>query len=323
LVYGNDGDDKLSGSDLSGGPGADVLTGTERNDRLIGGGGPDALAGGVGSDLLMGDGDGNVAADVMDGGPGADTVSYDEHRVSVRIDITSQTGGDGDRLSGFENAHGGHGDDVLVGDGGPNVLDGWTGRNTVLGGAGDDTVTAFTGGRLDGGEGDDVVDAVLDATSLEGGPGDDRLSGGFGVDQFSGGEGDDVVEVSMSAVQGQWREKIRCGAGRDVVVRPFRALVRPDCEAVTESDEVGAERLPAYPRGGRLALPRNLRRGRVELRLDRHRRPFATMRFERASHVRLRIPRAIRRLPRDPLRITIRIVGPWRCWMWVIDLRPP
>jgi hypothetical protein len=318
-VRGGDGDDTLSGGVLEGGAGADTLTGTGGDDSLIGGGGVDTLAGGDGNDALTG----GEAADVMDGGPGSDTVSYGGHEAPVRIDIASQTSGDGDRLSGFENAHGGSGDDVLIGDDGPNVLAGGTGRDTVLGGAGDDTVTSFSGGRLDGGEGDDVVDAVMGATSLEGGPGDDRVSGGFGVDQFSGGDGDDVFEISYVAVLGKWREKVRCGAGDDVVLRPYRALVRPDCESVMESDEVGAQRLPAYPRGGRLALPRGLRRGRVELRLDRHVRPFATLPFERVSSVRLRIPRRIRRLPRDPLRIAIRIVGDRRCWGWVIDLRPP
>ena len=322
VVEGEEGDDTLSGSVLRGGPGADTLTGTEGNDELTGGDGPDAVTGGPGDDVLGGD-YGSAAPDVLDGGPGSDTVSYYGSPEPVRIDIASQTGGDGDRLSGFENAEGGSGADVLVGDGGPNVLDGSYGRNTVLGGAGDDTVTAFGGSRLDGGEGDDVVDAVLGANSLEGGPGDDRLEGGFGVDQFSGGDGDDFFQVSASAVNGKWREKVGCGGGNDVVLRPFRALVRPDCESVMESDEPGAERLPAYPRGLRLALPRNIRRGRVELRLDRHRLPFTSIRFRNASHVRLRIPRTIRRLDRDPLRIAVRIVGNRRCWGWVIDLRPP
>jgi Ca2+-binding RTX toxin-like protein len=89
-VNGNDGDDRIDGSNvataltLNGGNGNDTLVGGSGNDNLSGGAGNDALFGGPGVDVLRGD-DGadtitatdGVSDSVVDGGAGNDTIHKD------------------------------------------------------------------------------------------------------------------------------------------------------------------------------------------------------------------------------------------------------
>jgi hypothetical protein len=65
--------------------------------------------------------------------------------------------------------------------------------------------------RLDGGEGDDLLEAGSRGITLSGGPGDDRLVGGPGPDVAWGGEGDDVVEA------GDGDDRIQGKAGADTM----------------------------------------------------------------------------------------------------------
>jgi hypothetical protein len=65
--------------------------------------------------------------------------------------------------------------------------------------------------RLDGGEGDDVLEAGSGGITLSGDAGDDRLVGGPGPDVAWGGEGDDVVET------GDWDDRIQGEAGADTM----------------------------------------------------------------------------------------------------------
>jgi hemolysin type calcium-binding protein len=307
-LQGGEGDDDLTGRILAGGPGRDSLTATvDDHATLVGGADADVLRGGDGDDVLAGDvGDPHAfesappAPDVLDGGRGADVLSYLGHAVPVRVDLSTQTGGsagEGDVVTGFEHAQGGN--------------------------AGDDVLETYEASTLDGGDGDDVVDGGWEDDVLEGGAGADTLSGGFGVDRYSGGDGDDRLEVSVAAARGLRRERVWCGGGADEVDWPDLALVQRDCELVNS--------LPAYPRalaGPRLAfaIPRagRFRGGRLELRLRDARRPFATRRLTRrrgTAHVRLRVPRRIRRLSRTPLPVEVRVYG--REYLeraWVIDL---
>lgn len=148
-VFGGDGDDRLTGfQSASGGPGADTLTGSDFTDLLYGGEGSDRLLGAAGDDRLSGDGPefstaGEIASDVLDGGPGADQAVYDRAR-AVRVDLADPgpDGGPGeaDRLAGIEGAIGGSGTDTLIGDAGPNVLDGGRGDDRIDCGGGVDLV---------------------------------------------------------------------------------------------------------------------------------------------------------------------------------------
>ncbi|WP_306005712.1 M10 family metallopeptidase C-terminal domain-containing protein [Aquicoccus porphyridii] len=91
---------------------------------------------------------------------------------------TISDGGTGTQLGGYtiangvviENATGGSGNDMLIGNGADNELIGNDGDDMLAGGAGDDT--------------------------LEGGAGDDELIGGAGDDMLDGGAGHDVAYFS-------------------------------------------------------------------------------------------------------------------------------
>ena len=99
------------GPAINGGNGADLLTGTNADERIDGGNGADTLSGGQGADTLIG---GN-GADSLDGGAGADSLSGD------------------------------NGADILKGGAGSDVLSGGNGGDTFVFGAGSghDIVTDF------------------------------------------------------------------------------------------------------------------------------------------------------------------------------------
>lgn len=223
-LAGYGGDDVLSttrGGTLEGGPGADRLHGGARRARLLGGTGPDVFAGGGGDDVLTPGIDDDP--DLLDGGPGRDTVDYSEFRLPPRevvVDLSVPSAAPGDELRSIEGAIGSHGADVLRGS---------EARDRLVGASGDDTVR--------GGAGDDLVDGDPGADDVAGGSGDDTVIGGPGRDTISGGPGDDFVDPWAWDPQDHL-ESVSCGSGRDVVLLPdlrrdvpasFRALPS-DCE---------------------------------------------------------------------------------------------
>ncbi len=272
---GGEGDDVLRGGRLLGGPGDDVLTlagsggstasGGEGDDRLLGteaydglGGGPgrDEIRGAGGDDLLDGADGSEAAADLLDGGAGADTVSYDGRPTAVAISLAGGVASE-DRLSAVENARGGSGDDVLSGDAGANVLDGAAGEDRVDGGADADQVAGGEGDdTVDGGAGDDRVTGGDGADRLLGGDGDDRVAGGNGVDTLDGGAGDDRLDaVDLVA------DRATCGPGRDRLDRTRGDATDRSCERraarrTASLLEVQARRrgLPVIPVDGRQAM---------------------------------------------------------------------
>ena len=122
------------------------------------------------TDTLEGDGGNNV----LTGGAGTDTVSY-EHAagavaVSLAITAAQNTGGAGtDTLSGFENLTGSAFNDTLTGSTAANVLMGLDGNDTLNGGMGADSML--------GGAGDDtyVVDNAGDVVTENAGQGTDTV----------------------------------------------------------------------------------------------------------------------------------------------------
>ena len=89
-IDGGPGNDWIRGDDVNdtliGGPGNDRLEGNQGNDTLDGGDGDDELIGysgadhlqgGAGNDILSPDGHEDPSADVVDGGPGIDTIEDD------------------------------------------------------------------------------------------------------------------------------------------------------------------------------------------------------------------------------------------------------
>lgn len=164
IVHGQDGDDEIHGGD-----GSDTLNGGDGNDVLFGDAGDDLLNGDWGDDQLHG-GDGN---DTLHGG------------------------------GGYDQLYGDAGDDQLYGDG---VLDGGSGNDylegsgLLIGGDGNDTLKGQGFDTLQGGAGDDLIEAYSNAWNqgsniIEGGAGNDTIYGSFGEDTyiFNLGDGHDLL----------------------------------------------------------------------------------------------------------------------------------
>jgi Ca2+-binding RTX toxin-like protein len=150
--------------------GADVLTGTDDNDRLDGGAGADTMSGGLGDDTYVVDNSGDV---VIETGDGVDLleVAYTAAGTYTLADqVENATVISADTVA--VNLAGNGLDNYLVGNGAANKLSGNAGNDTLLGGAGNDT--------------------------LLGGDGSDMLIGGGGNDSLAGGAGNDVYLVNAA-----------------------------------------------------------------------------------------------------------------------------
>jgi hypothetical protein len=348
IVGGGAGNDRLVGEMIEGDDGDDLMLGTDGPDSIRGGTGADELHGGAGDDGLDGDGwpeTAKAGSDLIDGGPGSDTVGYSARRDPVEVDTRAGSGGgtgEGDRLQSIENASGGAGADRLVGDDGPNVLDGGydcrydtpsDAGDLIDGRGGNDRVNGgCKRNRVYGGNGDDKVGGGQSADLLDGGPGDDLLDGGFGADRYVAGDGSDTISPNHEDLTG---ETVSCGAGADLVDNPGIALLQPDCEAV---DEVFTH-ARVYPRRlGRSNLTFTIRcelkapcRGTVKLKVLGWRRAFLVGRFKVRRGVarpRFRLPRRIAEMKRSPLPVQVIVRGKQRNrWHtpdfeadWVFDL---
>jgi Ca2+-binding RTX toxin-like protein len=235
---------------LSGADGADALSAA--GGAGTGGAGPVAtLQGDEANDVLTPGSPGST----VNGGAGSDTADYRASGGGVEVDLaagTARIGGGTDTLAGIENAIGTPGDDVLVGDGGANSLDGIAGDDRIAGGPGDDTLIGGAGSDLldyagagsavtvDLGEGtatghgtDDVsefeevrgsdqadrLEGNGQVNELDGGAGDDRLDGAGAPDDLRGGTGNDTVLYGASPrhVEVDLREGTATGFGSDTL----------------------------------------------------------------------------------------------------------
>ncbi|MBT0958603.1 M10 family metallopeptidase C-terminal domain-containing protein [Alphaproteobacteria bacterium KMM 3653] len=88
----------------------------------------------------------------------------------------------------IEDASGGSGDDVIIGNAADNMLEGGAGDDLILTNGGEDTV--------DGGAGDDVIIGNSEDNTLEGGDGDDLIVTTGGEDTIDGGAGEDTLEFT-------------------------------------------------------------------------------------------------------------------------------
>lgn len=194
---------------------------------------------------FIGAGTGN---NIIDGGAGIDTVSYQNAvtgsagvSVSLAISGPIATGGSGsDTLLNIENITGSPYDDTLVGDGGSNRLEGLTGNDTLFGGDGDDFLVDFSGNNfVDGGNGADELNfsslttstgitvnlntttsqatgvgssIILNIEHLYGGKGNDTFTGNADNNKLRGNEGNDTL------IGGAGNDQLDGGNGIDSMI---------------------------------------------------------------------------------------------------------
>ncbi|MCI5097342.1 MAG: hypothetical protein MRY77_13585, partial [Rhodobacteraceae bacterium] len=112
-----------------------LLRGSDQNDSVIGHGGNDTLFGNGGDDLLLG----GPGADEIDGGAGSrDAASYQDAPsgviVSLNNDVTSVgSDAEGDTFTSVEDLVGSNFGDILLGDGGSNIIHGLQGNDLLSG----------------------------------------------------------------------------------------------------------------------------------------------------------------------------------------------
>jgi Ca2+-binding RTX toxin-like protein len=221
-IFGEEGDDTIEGergSDkLDGGPGNDKIYGGRGSDQIEGGDGADLVEGEQGNDSVdggEGDGDtvegnqgddtldggagnedviiGSTGNDHIDGGPGEhDIVDYQGTGGGVTVNLQSQSvsGAENEQLAGIEDAIGGSGNDTLIG---------------------------ASNSRLDGGPGNDHLEAGGSGDDAFGGPGSDQCTGGF-ADETSCGPaaGADGLAVEIyESIDGQSTLILTGSSGND------------------------------------------------------------------------------------------------------------
>jgi Ca2+-binding RTX toxin-like protein len=163
-----------------------IADGGAGNDWIVGGSGTDDLDGGPGDDVLSGLG-GNDSfrvaeqqdgADIINGGPGYDDVSYELRNEPLTLNLClsnvalgcsgeecscsapSGEPGENDQIVNVEDVTAGNGDDIINGSDGAESLSGGPGADSLNGGGGSDVLYGQTGvDVLDGGSDGDYCDA--------------------------------------------------------------------------------------------------------------------------------------------------------------------
>ncbi len=205
-----------SGADtIHGGGGNDLLSGGNGNDTLIGEGGGDELRGQGDSDPLLSGGEGDDVlrpdecgaahpglVDVIDGGPGANTVYFDAFGcypypfggVTVSLDGVANdleagggAPGNPDYPMNVLNVT-----TVVGGGGGADTIVGSAANETIIGNGDRPDVTGDIGDQIDAGGGDDTIRQT--------GSGDDLLDGGSGEDTLDFSNGG-TCSVSFDGVE--------------------------------------------------------------------------------------------------------------------------
>jgi Ca2+-binding RTX toxin-like protein len=237
VIAGDDGADTLRGGShndaLAGGAGADVLSGESGADRMDGGSGNDevgiagtiavgavlqpaepgndVVVGGPGDDALDPGSGGDADDDILVGGDGRDTVSYNQRTAPVAtlkdgVANDGQAGEHDEIESDVEQLEGGSADDRMGGGPFDDVIDGGPGNDLVMGFEGHDVLN---GGAADGGS--DTVDGGDGPDEIVGDGGNDRLSGGGGDDDLRGGPSQDVLDGDAG------QDTVRGGEGADTL----------------------------------------------------------------------------------------------------------
>lgn len=191
---------------ISGDPGRVELQGTDHDDTLLGSDFNDRFRGRAGNDIITGFG-------------GVDTARYTDGEISdlnVNLGLgTANYQWNGtpftDSLSGIEEVWGSRTNDILVGDGARNRLEGRDGDDYLRGFADRDS--------LSGGDGNDSLIGDGGDDQLWGGFDDDTVRAGDGRDFLEGWDGNDLLDASGGATSTQgFGDFVRPGLGTDQVI---------------------------------------------------------------------------------------------------------
>jgi Ca2+-binding RTX toxin-like protein len=211
-------------------PGPAIL-GDATDNALFGTDVAERLSGFRGDDILQPRG----GDDTVDGGSGADTVSYQDASAAVTVYLQfsgrNVGGGEGrDTLINIENLVGSVFDDRLIGDAFANRIEGLEGNDVIKGKGGADILLGFEGDDkiiggndaddIDGGNGRDILIALGGDDILRGDAGDDFAYGGRGADDMSGGTGDDRLRgnIGDDTINGDaGSDDIRGGLNNDLM----------------------------------------------------------------------------------------------------------
>ena len=136
--------------------------------------------------------------------------------------------------SGNDLLRGTSGDDVICGRGGADKIIGLGGDDILRGGPGPDTIYGGSGDdRVVGGPGDDKLFGQGGDDVVRGDSGADTLIGGGGDDLLGGAQGDDLIRATDSITN---IDRVRCGAGDDLLLADGTDRVRADCEHVEQNE---------------------------------------------------------------------------------------
>ena len=275
------GDDK--GNFLAGELGDDTLEGFDGADVLNGGAGEDKLWGGYGDDVLIG----GSGADALHGEDGTDIADYSDSTGSINVSLLSGTGkggtAEGDTFDSVEWVIGSSYGDVIEGDNGDNALFGMVGNDVLLGSGGadylngglDNDTVSYAGsdagvlvmlpsGKAYGGHAEgDSFESIENVTGsqyedtlfgddarnvLDGMSGDDTLYGGGGEDVLYGGDGDDELHGGDKAdllVGGLGLDTMRGDDGADIFAfsSEKECGVTMACDVLPDFEESAGDRI--------------------------------------------------------------------------------
>jgi hypothetical protein len=190
-------------------PTPDVPFGTF--NKTIGTDGPDNITTTGGNNLVEGRG----GADILDGGPGDNALSYATSPAGVTVSLLTGRGrggdAEGDVFKNFNGILGSPYGDILTGDDNTNAIYGMGGNDLIEGKA--------SGDRLDGGtdidtvtyatspaavnvsfisglasRGDATGDVLINLQNIIGSAYSDTLTGDNGINRIDGGDGNDILE---------------------------------------------------------------------------------------------------------------------------------
>ena len=193
------------------------LTGSAFADTLIGNGSINVLTGGAGDDIL----EGLSGGDTFLGGAGNDTASFAHSTAGVLVDLqnrgiyTATNDAVGDSYNSIENFIGSNFNDTVYGTSSDNILIGGGGNDTLNGDAGFDTasyadatgavtINLATNTVTGSGIGTDTlvsIERIIGssfADTITGSGLDDLIDGGAGADTIDGAAGSDTVSYASA-----------------------------------------------------------------------------------------------------------------------------